>query len=109
MKTFFEMTKILEQEKEKIVVGNENEKVEVDQETDLISKIDNTETPGDLKHYMFFNNLKNMKDRIEEILNMNVHEIDQMLSDGHDWASDHVSTSRDDIEEVYNWITGVVK
>jgi len=29
-----------------------------------------------------------------------------MLADGHDWANDHISTSRDDVEEVYNWITG---
>lgn len=59
-----------------------------------------------IKHYMFFNNLKNIKDRVDKLLAMDHHKIDKMLSDGHDWANDHISTSRDDVEEVFNWITG---
>jgi uncharacterized protein YktB (UPF0637 family) len=57
-----------------------------------------------LKHYMFFANLKNIKEKVEEILKADPHLIDQALSDGHDWASDHISTSRDDVEEVHNWV-----
>lgn len=64
------------------------------------------EAEDEIKHYMFFNNLKNIKDRVEKLLAMDPHKIDKMLSDGHDWANDHMSTSRDDVEEVYNWIMG---
>ena len=60
----------------------------------------------EIKHYMFFSNLKSIKEKVDKLLEMDPREVDAMLSDGHDWASDHVSTSRDDIEEVYNWIVG---
>jgi hypothetical protein len=35
--------------------------------------------------------------------------IDSELGKGHDWASDHITSSRDDIEEVFNWITTRIK
>ena len=59
---------------------------------------------GDLKHYMFFSNLKTIKNKVDELLSMDLSKIDQMIEDGHDWASDHIATSKDDVEEVYNWI-----
>jgi len=62
-----------------------------------------------LKHYMFFANLKNIKKKVEEILQMDPHVIDKALSDGHDWANDHVATSKDDIEEVHNWVTSRIE
>jgi hypothetical protein len=55
---------------------------------------------------MFFSNLKMIKEKAEAILSMDPIEVDSMLEDGHDWASDHISTSRDDVEEVYNWLAG---
>lgn len=61
---------------------------------------------GKPQNYMFFSNLKVIKDKVEQILAMDVAQVDSMLSDGHDWASDHISTSRDDVEEVYNWLFG---
>lgn len=62
------------------------------------------EEKKETKHYMFFNNLKTIKNQVEALLAMNKDEIDKMLDDGHDWASDHIATSKDDVEEVYNWI-----
>jgi hypothetical protein len=70
---------------------------------------DASKSNDDIKNYMFFSNLKIMKEKIEELLNMDVKKIDEMLDDGHDWASDHISTSRDDLEEVYNWIKSNIK
>jgi hypothetical protein len=90
-KNFYEMLKILEDQEE---INN--------QPLESPSKMDS----GDVKNYMFFSNLKSIKEKIDKLLSMDVNQIDSMLEDGHDWASDHISTSRDDIEEVYNWITG---
>lgn len=63
------------------------------------------ENHHELKNYMFFSNLKTILDRVNVLLSMNPHMLDAMLDDGHDWANDHVATSKDDIEEVYNWAT----
>ena len=61
---------------------------------------------GDNEHqnYMFFQNLKTIRDAADAILNMNESMVDMILSNGHDWASDHIATSKDDIEEVYNFL-----
>lgn len=60
----------------------------------------------ELKHYMFFSNLKAIKRAADEMLAMDPREVDAMLSDGHDWAADHIATSKDDVEEVSNWLRG---
>jgi len=54
-------------------------------------------------NYMFFQNLKTIKEQVEYLLNLNEKTIDEILSN-HDWASDHISTSKDDIEEVFNFL-----
>jgi hypothetical protein len=58
-----------------------------------------------VQHYMFFNNLKTIKDRVDHMLSMCPHKVDAMLKNGHDWANDHIATSKDDVEEVFNWLT----
>jgi hypothetical protein len=35
---------------------------------------------------------------------MNESEVDQILSNGHDWATEHIATAKDDIEEVTNFL-----
>ncbi len=57
-----------------------------------------------LKNYMFFSNLKTIRDAADMILTMDKQYIDSILDDGHAWASDHIATSKDDVEEVANWI-----
>ena len=58
---------------------------------------------------MFFSNLKVIKEKVDAMLAMDPKKIDQELSNGHDWAGDHITSSRDDVEEVYNWISTRVK
>jgi hypothetical protein len=57
------------------------------------------------KNYMFFSNLKTIKRLVDELLEMDESKMDAILDD-HDWASDHVSTSKDDIEEVFSFFKG---
>lgn len=66
------------------------------------------EDSSEIKHYMFFSNLKNIKEKVDKLLEMDPKKIDEMIKDGHDWASDHIATSKDDVEEVYNWIFGEI-
>ena len=57
-----------------------------------------------MENYMFFQNLKEIKENIETIMEMDQYEIDRILSDGHDWASEHMATAKDDIEEVTSFL-----
>jgi hypothetical protein len=57
-------------------------------------------------NYMFFANLKTIKRLVDEMLEMDESSVDEMLSQGHNWAVDHIATSKDDIEEVFNFLAG---
>lgn len=57
----------------------------------------------DTQNYMFFSNIENIHKMCQELLQMDKNQIDQILSE-HNWATDHIATSKDDIEEVYNFL-----
>jgi hypothetical protein len=59
---------------------------------------------SEFQNYMFFNNLKTIHEAITGLLEMDPQAVDQLLSDGHNWATDHMATSADDIEEVYHFL-----
>ncbi len=58
------------------------------------------------KNYMFFQNIKSIKSMADEICGMDQSKIDSILSQGHGWATDHITTSKDDVEEVYHFLKG---
>jgi hypothetical protein len=57
-------------------------------------------------NYMFWQNLKTIHHASGELLEMNRQQIDEMCANGHAWAVDHISSSADDIEEVYHFFEG---
>lgn len=56
------------------------------------------------QNYMFFQNLHTIKRMVEKMLTLNPQEVDSLLSNGHAWAVDHISTSADDVGEVETWL-----
>lgn len=118
MKTFYEMMRIMEQDQEETQgpeqgLGDEQGANPDQASGDMSQEPAPQNTTGgsgmERKHYMFFSNLKAIKEKAEAMLSMDPAKVDEMLADGHDWASDHISTSRDDVEEVYNWLSGSVE
>ena len=57
------------------------------------------------QNYMFFGNLQTMKRLIDEMLEMDESKVDEILKE-HNWALDHIATSKDDVEEVFNFLAG---
>jgi hypothetical protein len=57
-------------------------------------------------NYMFFQNLKTLKHATHEILNMDVSMVDGEISNHGEWISNLAATAKDDIEEVYHFLTG---
>jgi hypothetical protein len=55
-------------------------------------------------NYMFFGNLKTIKKYVDAMLQMDPRHVQSILSDGHDWAADHIATSKDDIQEVGDFL-----
>ncbi len=61
---------------------------------------------AETQNYMFFGNLKTIKRLVDEMLEMDETEVDAILTNGHNWAVDHIATSKDDVEEVFNFLAG---
>ena len=62
------------------------------------------EGENEQQNYMFFQNLHTIKRMVEKMLALNPQEVDALLSNGHGWAVDHISTAADDVGEVGTWL-----
>lgn len=64
------------------------------------------ETPMDEKkteNYMFFSNLKQIHRQCELLLNIDPNVIEKIIQNGHDWADDHVSEAKNNMDQVFDF------
>jgi hypothetical protein len=54
-------------------------------------------------NYMFFSNLEQIKRQCEMMLEMDPHQIDNLIQNGHDWADDHISEAKTNIDQVFDF------
>jgi hypothetical protein len=55
-------------------------------------------------NYMFFSNLSQIKRQCEMILDMDRGMIDEILIEGHDWADDHITEAKVNLDQVFDFI-----
>jgi len=67
----------------------------------LVKKVLSEQEP---QNYMFFSNLKQMKRQLEMMMEMDPSMIDQILQNGHDWADDHISEAKTNIDQVFDFL-----
>ena len=92
-------------------IYNKETKMKTDTLKKLIKEeIKNILREGDNEHqnYMFFQNLQTIKRMAEKMLALNPQEVDTLLSNGHGWAVDHISTAADDVGEVGTWLCNMM-
>ena len=53
---------------------------------------------------MFFSNLEQIRDQANELLKYDKNQVEQLLDDGHDWAQDHIASSTESIDQVYDFM-----
>jgi len=61
------------------------------------------------ERYMFFSNLQQIKRQCEILLSMDENEITQILDNGHDWAQDHVAESKNNLDQVFDFLMNETK
>lgn len=69
--------------------------------TKIVKRVINENENDEL--YMIKSNLINIINKSNDMLDM-IEDGD--LTDMDEWAKDHITTSKDDIEEVHNWVMG---
>ena len=70
--------------------------------TRLVKKV-LTEQEQEQTNYMFFSNLEQIKRQCEMMLEMDPNKIDDIIQNGHDWADDHISEAKTNIDQVFDF------
>lgn len=70
--------------------------------TNLVKKVLNEQQES--VNYMFFTNLKQIQRQCKMLLEMEEEMIDEILIDGHDWADDHVTEAKVNMDQVFDFI-----
>ena len=56
-----------------------------------------------VENYMFFSNLKQIHRQCEILLDMDPQMVDQTLKNGHDWADDHITVAKENMDQVLDF------
>lgn len=56
--------------------------------------------------YMFFSNLEQLKRQAERLLELDSDEIHAILENGHDWADDHITVAKENLDQVFDFLMG---
>jgi hypothetical protein len=70
----------------------------------LVKRVIKEEGEPSTDRYMFFSNLEQMKRQCELLLKMDHQEIESILDNGHDWAQDHISEAKNNMDQVFDFI-----
>jgi hypothetical protein len=54
--------------------------------------------------YMFFSNLEQIHRQTGILLEKDPEMISNILENGHDWAQDHIATSKESIDQVFDFL-----
>ena len=75
----------------------------------IIKKVLKEENEKHSSRYMFFSNLEQMKRQCETLLEMDQDEIESILEHGHDWAQDHISEAKNNMDQVFDFLMNETK
>ena len=79
--------------------------------TRIIKRVvkENEMTEEGNNRYMFFSNLQQMKRQCEYLLDFDENQIEEILNNGHDWAQDHISEAKNNMDQVFDFLMNEIK
>ena len=63
----------------------------------------------DSQRYMFFSNLEQMKRQCDLLLDLDHDMVESILDNGHDWAQDHISEAKNNMDQVFDFLMNETK
>lgn len=61
------------------------------------------------ERYMFFSNLEQMRRQCGLLLDMDKEMVESILSNGHDWAQDHIAEAKNNLDQVFDFLMNETK
>lgn len=56
------------------------------------------------ERYMFFSNLEQMRRQCDLLLDFDRNTVESILDNGHDWAQDHISEAKNNMDQVFDFM-----
>jgi hypothetical protein len=76
--------------------------------TRIIQRIIKEDDSEMYTNYMFFSNLEQIKRQCEKLLSLDKSMIDNIIQNRHDWADDHISEAKNNVDQVFDFFMGKV-
>jgi hypothetical protein len=70
----------------------------------IIRKVIRESHRDNSQRYMFFSNLEQMRRQCDLLLEMDPSMVESILDDGHDWAQDHISEAKNNMDQVFDFL-----
>jgi len=70
----------------------------------LVKRIVNEKDYGKVQNYMFFSNLEQMIRQAQLLLELDPMQIEEILQGGHDWADDHITVAKENLDQVFDFL-----
>jgi hypothetical protein len=70
----------------------------------IIRKVLREEENKRSSRYMFFSNLEQMRRQCDLLLDLDEEMVESILENGHDWAQDHISEAKNNMDQVFDFI-----
>jgi len=61
------------------------------------------------ERYMFFSNLEQMRRQCDLLLDLDSQMVEDILSNGHDWAQDHIAEAKNNLDQVFDFLMNETK
>ena len=58
---------------------------------------------------MFFSNLEQMQRQCKMLLDLDRNMVEEILSNGHDWAQDHIAEAKNNMDQVFDFLMNETK
>ena len=75
----------------------------------IIRKVLNESHDEETSRYMFFSNLQQMRRQCDMLLELDHSMIEEILENGHDWAQDHISEAKNNMDQVFDFLMNETK
>jgi hypothetical protein len=75
-------------------------------ESDLERLVNKVLSEAEHEHanYMFFSNLKQIMRQAKMLLELDPQMVDEIIQNGHDWADDHVTEAKVNMDQVFDFM-----
>lgn len=57
-----------------------------------------------VSNYMFFGNIEQMHRQLGLLLELDPQMVDSIIQDGHDWADEHISEAKTNVDQVFDFM-----